>query len=503
MSHWIIAPILLPLVTGLITLLFAGKSIVLVRNFSLASAALLVLCAVYLVVEAANGTVIVYALGNWQPPFGIVLVQDRLSALMVFVASVLGFFSIGFASRKPQVGRTLHTLMHFLLMGVNGAFLTGDLFNLFVFFEVLLLSSYALLGYGGGAERIKATLHYVVLNLAGSGLFLISVSVLYGITGTLNMAHMAERVASLPAADAPLVAAAAGMLLVVFALKAALVPLYFWLPRAYANTGASVACLFAIMTKVGVYAIMRIYPLIFGDTAGVLAHFALMWIWPLALLTLVLGLIGVLAANTLRYLIAYLVIVSVGTLLAGFALNTQAALSATLYYLLHSTWVCGAFFLLADLLARQRGSADDALAAGPKIAQPVLLGGLYFWAAVAIAGLPPLAGFVGKLMLLQAALVTPTGWWFWSILLVGSLASLIALSRAGSRLFWRIDTTEVIAKPADTVAVVYVVGLLLLGVLTVVFGEQVIGYTSATAQDVLTPARYIDAINRFEPVGEN
>ena len=285
MSHLIILPILLPLLTGLLLLLVPESRRMLGHILSLISTALLTLVTLQLLFTANTGELVVYALGNWAPPFGIVLVLDRLSALLLVLTSTLAFFSLLYttAEEAPQGGQSFHSLAHFLLMGVNGAFLTGDIFNLFVFFEVLLLASYSLLLQDNGAARAKAGLHYVVLNLAGSALFLIAVAILYGLTGTLNMADMAQRVAQVNPADAPLVAAAAILLLLVFGLKAAMVPLYFWLPRAYASASAPIAALFAIMTKVGVYTIIRVYTLIFGDEAGLLANLALPWLWPLAI----------------------------------------------------------------------------------------------------------------------------------------------------------------------------------------------------------------------------
>ena len=221
---------------------------------------------------------------------------------------------------------------------------------------------------------------------------------LYGLTGTLNMADMAQKIAMADAERAPLLAAAGLLLLVVFALKAALLPLYFWLPRAYAAASAPVAALFAIMTKVGIYSILRVYTLVFGDAAGELANLAQAWLWPLALATLGLGAIGALAARTLQGLLAYLVVVSAGTLLAGVALGSERALAASLYYLLHSTWIAGGLFLLADLVARQRGDKAGDLVQGPALQNPRLLGGAFFIGAIAVAGLPPLSGFFGKII---------------------------------------------------------------------------------------------------------
>lgn len=500
MSHLIILPVLLPLMTGLLLLLVPESRRLLGHVLSLISSAILVAITLQLLFIANTGELVVYALGNWAPPFGIVLVLDRLSALMLILTSTLAFFSLLYttAEEAPQGGQSFHSLAHFLLLGVNGAFLTGDIFNLFVFFEVLLLASYALLLQGGGAAQAKAGLHYVVLNLAGSALFLIAVAVLYGLTGTLNMADMAQRIAQVDPADAPLVAAAAILLLLVFGLKAAMVPLYFWLPRAYASASAPVAALFAIMTKVGVYTIIRVYTLIFGDEAGALANLALPWLWPISLITLTLGLIGALAAQELRMQIAYLVIISVGTLLAGVAINSEIALGATLFYLLHSTWISGALFLLADLIVRQRGDIADAMVSGPKLRQPILLGTLFFAGAVSIIGMPPLSGFIGKALLLQAASGTQAAW-LWAVVLTGSLAVLTALSRSGSTIFWRTDNRVVSAPKADIWSLIAIGGLMAFSFALMIWGNYAIEYTRGIAAQVMHPGHYIDAVLSHQP----
>lgn len=501
MSHLLIAPLLLPLFSAILLIFLSGRSLLLIRSLSLISAALLVAVSVALLHIANDGQIHLYALGNWMPPFGILLVLDRLSALMLLVSSILALFSLIYAVRGSDgPGDKLHAMVQFLLLGVNGAFLTGDLFNLFVFFEVLLIASYALLLHGRGAERARAGLHYVVINLSGSALFLIAVSALYGLTGNLNMAALAAAIAQLDPADAPIAATAGVLLLVVFGLKAALAPLYFWLPRAYASASAPVAALFAIMTKVGVYTIVRTYTLIFGDSAGAVANLALPWLWPLALITLALGLLGALAARELRVQIAYLVVVSVGTLLAGVALNTQAALAASFYYLIHSTWICGALFLLADLIRRQRGDLSDRITKGPRLAQSALLGALFFIAAVSVIGLPPLSGFIGKLLILSAAVDQPNAVWLWVLLLAGSLATLMALSRSGSTFFWRTSEPLAGVSPADKGELIAVVGLLA-GVFTVTFGASaVLEYTLALAQQLLAPEAYIQSMQAFTAV---
>ncbi|QIE86335.1 monovalent cation/H+ antiporter subunit D [Pseudomonas nitroreducens] len=492
MNHWLILPVLLPLFAGCALLLVGER---LQRGLSLLATLTLLPLAAVLLQQADSGVVQFYALGNWRPPFGIILVLDRLSALMIAATALLASLSLIYALRgDDKRGKRFHPLFQFQLLGLNGAFLTGDLFNLFVFFEILLIASYALLLHGGGAGRVRAGVHYVVLNLVGSAFFLIAVGTLYGITGTLNMAHMAERVAQLSAEQAPLVRAAALLLLVVFGLKAALLPLYFWLPRAYAEATAPVAALFSIMTKVGIYSILRVYTLIFGEQAGELANLAQAWLWPLALAGIVAGALGALAATTLQAMLSYLVVVSAGTLLAAIALGTPEALSAALYYLLHSIWVAGGLFLLADLIARQRGDKAGRLVQGPALLQPHLLGGAFFFGAIAVAGLPPLSGFLGKLMLLRSVTGGSEAVALWSVVLLSGLVTIVALSRAGSTLFWRTGNTVLGSAERELVKLLATFGLLASAPLMVVAARPLLTYAQATAAQLLDAGLYRQAI---------
>jgi len=307
-------------------------------------------------------------------------------------------------------------------------------------------------------------------------------------------------VRELGADDAPLVGAAGMLLLVVFGLKTAFFPLYFWLPRAYAAASAPVGALFAIMTKVGLYSILRVYTLIFGAEAGPLADMAVGWLWPLALVTLGLGAIGALAASTLNALSAYLVVVSVGTLLAGVSLGTEQALSASLYYLMHSTWISGALFLLTGMLQRVRGPRFAArLVAGPALPHPMLLGGLFFLSAMAIAGMPPLSGFLGKLMLLGAVGSGREAAWLYPVVLGGGLLALIALSRAGSTLFWRHTDVAPSGEPLDGMRLAATLLLLMSSPALVVFAGPTLEYLNQTAAQLLEPQSYIDAVMSVAP----
>ncbi|MDX1464240.1 MAG: monovalent cation/H+ antiporter subunit D [Halomonas sp.] len=494
MQHLIVLPIVLPLVVGLILLRSRHGAMRTHRRVGVAATALLVAVATLMLAGAAGGEVTYYALGGWQPPFGIVLVLDRLSALMIMVTAVLALGCVIFAcAGDDERGSNFHGLFQLQLMGINGAFLTGDLFNLFVFFEVLLLASYALLIHGGGKSRIQSAVHYVVLNLVGSSLFLISVGVLYGATGTLNMADMAVRLSELPAERAGLVTAGGLMLLVVFGLKAAILPLYFWLPRAYAAAPAPVAALFAIMTKVGIYAILRVYTLIFGEQAGMLEALERPWVWWLSLATMVVAGIGVLAARDLRLMVAYLVVISVGTLLAGIGMGSPQAVSALLYYLVHSTLVTGALFLLAEMIGLQRGKAGTRLVKGRPMRDGRRLAGLFFVGAIAVAGLPPLSGAIGKALLLDAA----APWqqpWLWPILLGTGLAALVALSRAGSTLFWRSHDGEASGEALSRSRWLGAGGLLAASPLLVALAGPVSDYTRATADQLADPDVLVRAV---------
>ncbi len=506
-SHLPVLPVLLPLFTAVALLLMgdhgdhggeASHGVLQRRRLlSLAAVVLGAVLAWRLMIEAATGTLTVYPLGGWPAPFGIVLVIDRLSAMMLaltwtIAVPVLWYATGGWDAR----GRHFHTLFHFLLMGVSGAFVTGDLFNLFVFFEVLLIASYALLVHGQGRKRFKAGVHFVVLNLVASALFLIGVAIMYGMTGTLNMADLALRVAQLGPEEATLFKVGAMVLLVVFGLKAAIVPLYLWLPGTYAAASAPVAAMFAIMTKVGVYSIIRVHAGILGEGAGHAARAAEPWLLPLALITMALGVLGALAAHSLTRLVAYLTVASVGTILAGIGLFTPAAMSAALYYMVHSTLVVAALFLLVELVASQRGAAGDLLQPAAQVAQPVLLGLMMLLGAASVVGLPPLPGFLGKLMILESAAHTPAHAWVWTLVLVVSFLTMIGLARAGSILFWNVlPAGNLPVRPgASSRLTLATLGLLGLSLLLAVAASPLKRYTDAAAAQLADRAAYAEAV---------
>jgi multicomponent K+:H+ antiporter subunit D len=498
LSHLPLLPVLLPLLTGILLLLLRSAMPLAVRRWiNLGAVGAQVALALAILMAVAGGDILVYALGNWPAPYGIVLVADRLTAWMLLITALLAFFALLHGIQgTDRYGHHFHPLFQLQLFGLNGAFLTGDIFNLFVFFEILLLASYGLLLHGGGRERTRAGLHFVVLNLAGSTLFLFAAGSLYGMLGTLNMADLALKVAATPPEDLGLVRAAGLLLFGVFALKAALIPLHLWLPAAYSATSAPVAALFAIMTKVGAYGVLRVGTLIFGSEAGPLAGLYVPWLLPLALLTLTIGALGAFSATTLRRQVAYLVVVSVGLLLTAFGLWSRGGIAAGLYYLAHSTLATGAFFLLADQIAQGRGPLADRLSPGPAIPHPGLVGALFFAVAILSAGLPPLSGFVGKLLVIRAAIEDPAWPWVMGLVLASGLLAVIALARSGSLLFFRTEGPATAAAPARAagLALAPAAGLVVLCLILLIWAGPILQLGQATAEQLLQPQDYVRAV---------
>lgn len=494
-KHLVILPLLIPMLAALLQLLPWGENPQRYRRaIGMTSCSLLIVVAIALI-QQSNAGPLVYALGSWEAPYGIVLVADGLSSLMVLLTSILALPVLWYACYgEDNLGSHFQALFQFQLLGILGAFLTGDLFNLFVFFEILLISSYALLMHGGGKQKLRACLHYVLLNLTGSAIFLISLGVLYGITGTLNMADLAVKIAALTGDDASIARAGGLLLLIVFALKAALLPLYFWLPQAYAMTTGTVAALFAIMTKVGIYAIIRVFTLMFGDDSGAAALLGYDWLWWLGLGTLAIGGIGVMGSRDLRLVISYLVVISVGTMLTTFSMNTERSITAVMYYMLHSTLITAALFLIVDVVAKQRGKTASRIVKGRKMAQHATLGIMFFVAAIAIIGMPPFSGFIGKLFILEAARTGAQVALLWPLVLGSTFLVMVSLSRAGSRMFWH--TFE--GKPGDVTnppSQLVAIGLLLAAIVALtLFANSISGFIEGIAYDVMHPSTYIEAV---------
>lgn len=534
-EHLVVAPILLSLGTAALMLLLGEgrRAYKAVTNVLSTATGLGLAIALLVAVDAreAPAAFSVYLPGNWPVPYGIVLVADRLSAMMLVLAAGLGLAALLYAlARWQHAGVYFHLLFQLQMMGLYGAFLTADLFNLFVFFEVLLAASYGLLLHGGGMARVRAGLHYIAINLLASLLFLIGVAILYGVTGTLNMADIAHKLPDVPVSDRGLLHAGAAILAIAFLAKAALWPLNFWLPPAYASASAPAAALFAILTKVGVYAILRLWTLCFPATAGASAHFGSeVLVWG-GMATLAFGSIGMLASQHVGRLAGFGVIASSGTLIAAIGFDADALSAGALFYLVSSTFAAGALFLLVELMERSREvevgpeQVDDGKDALPAFidgeptpgtnldddeealigraipAALAFLGVSFAVCALIIAGLPPMSGFVGKVAMLSALLEIggKAASALFVVLIVSGLLAATALVRVGIRHFWTSQD-----RPAPRLRVVEclpIAGLLIAAVTMVLNAEAVLGYGQTTARGLHDPALYIEAVMGTRPV---
>ncbi len=526
-DHLPVLPILLPMLTAAAIMLMAEGNRQLKSAIDVVSAlaGLGIAIALLLRVEASGPQV--YLAGNWPAPFGIVLVADRLSVLMLVLTSCIGLSSVLFASaRWDKAGVHFHALTQLQLMGLAGAFLTGDLFNLFVFFEIMLTASYGLLLHGSGRPRVRSGLHYIAINLGASSLFLVGASMLYGVVGTLNMADLSQRVAEVPPENRPLLHAAAAILGVAFLSKAATWPLNFWLVPAYSAATAPAAGFFAILTKVGVYALLRVWTLLFADVAGPSLGFGGTVLVVAGLLTLALAAIGMLGSQRLEALAGFAVILSAGIVLGAFGFGSSAITAGALYYLLSSTLAASALLLLVDLVERWRNAGSTVLDKAPFLtpdlledtegvnlddeerrlvgraipASTALLGLGFMLCAVLISGLPPLSSFVGKVAMLQGVLalasgaqpLRPTELAFFAVVIGSGLLSLIALSRAGIRCFWAADYRGApTLRLAEGIPVAALRGACV--ALTVGAGP-VLRYTQQAADALHAPAPYREAV---------
>lgn len=544
MNQLIVAPILLPLLTAALMLLLGEKRRPLKARINLISSLAglgISICLLLWVQEQGQASSIgVYLPGNWQAPFGIVLVLDRLSALMLVLTGIVGVSALVFATaRWDRAGASFHALFQIQLMGLYGAFLTADLFNLFVFFEVLLAASYGLILHGSGRARVKAGLHYIAINLLASSLFLVGAAMLYGVTGTLNMADLALKIPLVPEADRGLLHAGAAILATAFLAKAGIWPLNFWLVPAYSSASAPVAALFAIMTKVGTYTVLRLWTLLFSGQAGASAFFGGEWLVIGGLATLGCAALSILAAQRLERMASLSILVSAGTLLAAIGFGQAALTAAALFYLVSSTLALCALFLLAEMIERSRSANEipleddtDALPSPLESLQPpkginlddeqkavigqvipwtmAFLGLSFIACALLIIGMPPLSGFIGKLSLISALFnpnglgvpvgqpLSAAGWGLVALLVLSGLASLIALTRVGIQRFWTPqERPSPLLRRNECIPIVLLLGLC---VLLSVRAEPLLRYTQDTAAGLKDPASYVNAVLGTRPV---
>ncbi len=528
LRHLVVLPIVVPLIAAAMMLFLAEARRT--TRVTIAITSVLIQLAVgiallYLTSDAAPYIwpegIGVYRIGGWPAPAGIVLVVDRLSAVMVTLSAVVAVSTLIYSmARWDRPAQPFHSLFQILTMGLNGAFLTGDLFNLFVFFEVLLAASYGLMLRGTGAVRVKAGLHYVAVNLFASLLFLIGVALIYGLAGTLNMADLAGRANALSPSDRALFDAGAAILGIAFLVKAGSWPLNFWLPGTYSVAIAPVAAAFAMMTKVGLYAVLRLGTLMEEDET--------LWaaLYYLGLATMLAGTFGMVAAKHLARLVSYSVLVSMGTLLATLGLRVEALTAPVLFYLIVSVLTTSLFFMLTGMTDRTRvldaSAADDELpttkpvyvaygikepstfAEGDEVgvaipAAMAFLGLIFVSCTLLITGLPPLPGFLAKFALLSVAVqATPAAnsavmiWIFCTSVVVSGLAGLVALSRIGMRLFWSIAARH--TPRLRLVEAAPVAALALICLMLTALADPVTRYLESAAASLHEPDTYIRAV---------
>lgn len=498
---WLVPlPVVLPLFA-------AGLTLALYRHpraqrvISVLALALMVAVGVGLLFLADSGPVVV-DIGGWAAPVGIDLVADRLSALMLTVSSVVMLcvllYSLGQGITDGDEAAPVsiyHPTYLVLAAGVSNAFLAGDLFNLYVGFEILLAASYVLLTLGGTGERIRAGSIYVIVALLSSIIFLVAIALVYAATGTVNLAQLAQR---LPEIDPGVSLVLQLTLLLAFGIKAAIFPLSAWLPDSYPTAPAPVTAVFAgLLTKVGVYAIMRTQTLLFTDGR---LDTLLMW---LALATMVIGILGAVAQNDIKRLLSFTLVSHIGYMLFGIALASQAGLGASIFYVAHHITVQTTLFLVVGLVERRGGSTSlERLGGLAKIAPGLAI--LFFIPAMNLAGIPPLSGFLGKVGLLEAGVDQGTALAYTLVVgsVVTSVLTLYAIVKAWNKAFWQTppeplpDTTLPRTMVGPTAALV-AVGLLL----TVVAGP-LYSYADRAAATMQDNSNYIDAVLGADGRGE-
>lgn len=531
LSHLIVAPILLPLIASAIMLLLDERQRLAKNAIGLATTVLLLVISITLLVQTivlgfwGTSATRVYLIGDWAAPFGIMLVTDWLSSLMLVLSSILGLASFIYALARWDRAGPRYQVLHLLqLAGLNGAFLTGDLFNLFVFFEILLAASYGLLLHGSGRARVKAGLHYVSINVATSLLFLIGVGLIYGVAGTLNMADLATIIPGTRGLELTLLQSGFAVLGLAFLIKAGMWPVGFWLPRTYAAAVPPAAAVFAILSKVGIYALLRVYLLLFGSEGGWTASFGEEWLLFGGIATLAYGTLGILAARTLSRIAGYCVIISSGTLLGTIGAGEGAVIGGVLFYLVSSTLGISAFYLLLELVERREAEASVRTVVEPVFqdeytgaraaeeedevgivipATIAILGGGFMFCALLLAGLPPLSGFIAKfaiihgLLNLQQTIPSAIGLLV-ALLIISGMATLVATTRAGIDLIW---TPSDKPPPPLKIAEALPVGFLLLVCLgLMIFAGPVMRYMERTGQSLQDRQGYINAVLGAERV---
>jgi multicomponent Na+:H+ antiporter subunit D len=489
MNNILVFPVVLPLITGVI-LIFLRPFIHLQRWMTFGVMAVNTGISMYLLQKIQNEGILRLDFGGWEPPFGILFVGDSFSLLLVLTTSIVSAIILLYAFHSLDAEREkmyFYPFVNFLVAGVIGSFLTGDLFNLFVFFEVMLLSSYALVSLGGTKIQLKEGIIYLAINVISSWLFLIAIAYLYGTVGTLNLAHISQRIAE--SGQTPILTVISIIFLMVFSLKAGLV-LYHWLPGSYSAPPAVIGAMFgALLTKVGIYALYRMFTLVFYHEPEI-THTL---IGIMAGLTLIGGSVGAIAYNDIRKVITYNVVIAVGFILVGLAVLTPAAVEGSIIYLVHDMVIKALLFLIGGTMIALTGTARIENMSG-LIRNYPSLGWIFFITMLSLAGIPPFSGFVGKVLVGQGAAETGS-YLLLGLAFLSSLAVLYSLLRIFLNAFWG----ETIISEEDELPLKRgrLIPLVILAIGTIVLGlgmEYITVYASQAAEVLLNPDIYIDAV---------
>ena len=489
MNHaLLVAPILVPLCSLLLAIILR-RHLLAVRVLSLSGAALLLAVGLVLVWQAAQGVVLSGQVGDWQAPFGISLVIDRLSAAMIAISALVALVTLLYGVAKDndsKIGRDFHLFIQGLLTGICGAFITADIFNLYVWFEVLLIASFALMALGGGSRRLAGSMTYVALNLFATLIFLLSAGLVYGASGTLNMGELAVIMRSGEAP--PGVTPALLLMLLSFAIKAALFPVFGWLPATYHVALTAVSAMFAgLLTKVGMYALIRLVTLLWPEHG--LPHQLLLWV---ACATMLVGVLGAAAQTEVRRILSFHIVSQVGYMILGLALATPLALAGAVFYLIHHIVVKANLFFIGGLAARICGSERLANMGGLYKRMP-WLALLFAIPALSLAGIPPLSGFWAKFLLVKASL-DAAAWWAAGIALLTGVFTLLSMNKIWNEAFLKPHPGGEEALQTVTGIRAAWLGMSALALLTVLIGlgaGPLIDYAVAAAAQLADPQAYL------------
>lgn len=495
MNNLVVLPIVIPLLTGMLLILFK-QYIQLQRTASFLALVGTTIVHCLLLFEIKQSGVQAVQMGSWPAPFGITLATDMFSALLLLTSNVVALICLLFAfhSLSAEIEETyFYSLFLFLITGVNGSFITGDLFNLYVFFEVLLIASYVLVSIGGKKKQLREAMKYVVINVLSSSLFLFAIAYLYSITGTLNLAHLSVRVAE--AGQDALITAVSLLLLIVLSIKAGLF-LFFWLPGSYSAPPTVIAAVFAaLLTKVGIYGIIRMFSLIFYHET----HVTHLFIGILAALTMILGGLGASGYGDIKKILTYNVVIGAGFILAGLAAFSPEALNGSIFYLIHDMISKALVFLIGGIVIHLTGTTKLEDMSGLIRTHPAL-GWMFFITILALAGIPPLSGFIGKVLVTEGTFVSGY-YWLGAIGLLASIMILYSLLKIFMNAFWGETILSVEEEKGTTKGLMLPVALLTtLTIVIGIFAQVLVPYVDLATYSLLNPEVYIEAVFSGNPI---